>query len=78
MHLMTTVMTVVPAGSIGERPTLSGPSHPLRSLLMGDGDTCLLCGACGFVIGDRLVSTSHLGEIVFQCPRCDAHNVLSP
>jgi|HubBroStandDraft_6_1064221.scaffolds.fasta_scaffold2549202_2 hypothetical protein len=48
----------------------------------GNEDEDMLCGACGFVLGDgisrrtMLMRTAVPHRLVFRCPKCSANNVV--
>ena len=50
------------------------PTSPPIPLILGTGgDVALLCGDCGFHIGEDLEG-GQVSQMVLQCPRCGAFN----
>ena len=69
-------LQVVPEPARGTRTVLrgNGPDMKDSPIMIGeDGDTNLLCGACGQVLAKN-IDEGDLANVVLRCTHCEAHN----
>jgi predicted RNA-binding Zn-ribbon protein involved in translation (DUF1610 family) len=55
----------------GDRIILAPPSAPA---MRGNGNTNIVCGACGTVLIERVHPHLRIGSMVIRCPNCKQCN----